>query len=201
MAWLIRQFVPDTAFGWASMLVQALAWPASAVIIAAIFRAEVRLVLERVVRLKYRDFEAQFHRELRQTEELVEGAAPKRLLDLPNEARRVIREVDPAPMRTGSTDPRGLIESAWSELSAAADRAAGTVGVDPAPALAARGAMSGLDLVLFDRLRWLHAEVARAVEWRPSPDAAARFAGLAKGLAARLARAHRTVRLTSAPGG
>jgi hypothetical protein len=191
VAWLIRQFFPDTAFGWASMLVQALAWPASAVVIAALFRAEVRLVLERMVRLKFRDFEAQFHRELQQTEELAEGAAPKRLLDLPDESRRVIREVDLAPTRPSPTAPRALIESAWSELSAAADRAAGTVGVDPAPALAARGALCGLDLVLFDRLRWLHAEVARAVDWRPTPDVAARFAGLARSLAGRLGRSTR----------
>ncbi len=188
MSWLIGQFPPESGFGWASMLVQALAWPASAVVIAALFRAEVRLVLERVVRLKYRDFEAQFHRELQKTEEVAEGTAPKRLLDLPDESRRVIREVDgPAP-RPGSHGARALIEDAWSELSAAADRAAGTVGVDPAPALAARGGVGGLDLILLDRLHRLYAQVARGAEWRPSPDAAARFVALARPLAARLSR-------------
>src|SRR4051812_49381459 len=70
VTWLIRQFFPTTPFGWARMLVEALAWPTAGVVIAAMFRAEVRLVLERVVRLKYRSFEAQFHRDLARAEDL-----------------------------------------------------------------------------------------------------------------------------------
>ncbi len=105
VTWLIRQFIPTTAFGWTSMLVEALAWPVSGVVIAAMFRAEVRLVLERLVRLKYRNFEAQFHRDLAQAEDLADQtdqAAPKRLLDLPSESRRVLHELDgpsPRPIR------------------------------------------------------------------------------------------------------
>jgi len=189
VTWLIRQFFPTTPFGWVRMLMEALAWPVAGVVIAAMFRAEVRLVLERVVRLKYRNFEAQFHRDLAQAEDLADPTAPKRLLDLPSESRRVFHELDgppPSPTRAG---PRELIDDAWKDLSDAADRAAGTVGIDPAPALAGRGVLAGLDLLRFDRLRRLHAQVAHAADWEPSPDDAARFAGLSRPLADRLVQA------------
>jgi hypothetical protein len=173
------------------MLVQSLAWPVAAVAIAALFRAEVRLVLERIVRLKYRDFEAQFRRDLAESEGLADTAGPKRLLDLPGESRRVLPEFDSpiADHRIGSPGPRVLVESAWSSLSDAADRAAGTAGIDPLPALAGHGHLSGRDLLLFDRIRRLRTQVVEATEWEPSPDDAARYAALAGALADRLGRA------------
>lgn len=189
VTWLIQQFFPTTPFGWSRMLVEALAWPVAGVVIAAMFRAEVRLILERVVRLKYRNFEAQFQRDLAQAEESTDPAEPKRLLDLPSESRRVLHELDGPPSRPVGLPPRQLIEDAWSELSDAADRVAGTVGVDPAPALADRGILAGADLLRFDRLRRLHAQVAQATEWEPSLNDAARFTSLSRPLVARLFQA------------
>ena len=66
--------------GWAVTLIQTFAWPAASVAIAAMFRAELRLALERLTQLKYHDFEAQFRRDLREGETIA-SAAP-----LPGEA-------------------------------------------------------------------------------------------------------------------
>ncbi len=77
VTWLLRQILPVSPLAWATMLVQSLAWPAASVIIAAMLRSEVRLIVERLVRLKYRDFEAQFLHELGEAEGLAESAGPE----------------------------------------------------------------------------------------------------------------------------
>ena len=89
----------------------------------------------------------------------------------------------PRPRKAGS---RAVIEAAWAELSAAADRAAGTAGEEVVRTLAYRGELSGMGLLAFDRLRRLHARFAGEADWQPSPGIAERFAAVARPLAARL---------------
>jgi hypothetical protein len=188
VTWFFRQILPASPLAWATMFVQSLAWPAASVIIAAMLRSEVRLIVERLVRLKYRDFEAQFLHELGEAEGLADSHGPKRLLDLPSESKRVLHELEagvpaPWPRKPG---PRAVIDAAWAELSAAADRTAGTVGAEVVRTLANRGDLTGVGLLAFDRLRRLHARFAGEAEWQPSPETAERFAAVARPLAARL---------------
>jgi hypothetical protein len=166
------------------------------VIIAAMLRSELRLIVERLVRLKYRDFEAQFLHELGEAERLAEAPGPRRLLDLPSESKRVLHELEagaPAPglRKCGA---RSVIDAAWAELSTAADRAAGVVGGEVVHALVNRGELSGTSLLTFDRLRRLHTRFAGEPQWQPSHEIAERFAAVARPLAAWLVQA-------AAPGG
>jgi hypothetical protein len=190
VSWLLRQILPTTPFEWASMLVRALAWPATSLVIVALLRAEVRLVLERMIRLRYRGFEAHFRHELGEVERLEDPPSPRRLLDLPSESRRVLHELGTATpsAQAAYSGPRATIDAAWAELAAAANRAAGPVGVDPAPAVAVRGMLSGAGLLAFERLRQLHRRLADAPGWEPPPAIAEQYAALARPLAARLAQ-------------
>ncbi|HEY2156904.1 MAG TPA: hypothetical protein VGH33_14830 [Isosphaeraceae bacterium] len=190
MSWFFRQILPDSPLSWATMFVQSLAWPAASVIIAAMLRSEVRLIVERLARLKYRDFEAQFLHELGEAEGLADSPGPKRLIDLPSASKRVLHELEtgvpaPWPRKPG---PRAVIDAAWAELSAAADRAAGTAGAMVVRVLADRGELPVVGLLAFDRLRRLHARFAGESDWQPSPGIAERFAAVARSLAARLAQ-------------
>ncbi len=60
--------------------------------------------------------------------------------------------------------------------------------------LVGRGALAGMDLLLFDRLRRLHAQVAHATDWGPSPDVAARYAGMARPLIGRFVQDTRPIK-------
>ena len=173
MNWFLSQFLPTTPFGWASMLIQAITWPATTILIAAMFRSEVRQLLERLVHLKVRDVEARFERALRETEDL----APPTI-----ESKRVFHELHGAPA-PAPRSPRAAISDAWVMLSARVDRLAGTSGAETTKALAEQGLLSGPTLLLFERLRQLHEQVAREDRWEPTADGAARYSRLARMLA------------------
>ncbi len=188
MSWLLRQILPISPLAWATMLVQSLAWPAASVVIAAMLRSEVRLIIERLVRLKYRDFEAQFLHDLGEAEGLAEPAGSQRLLDLPSESKRVLHELEAGAATTQprKPNPRAVIDVAWAELSAAANRAAGTADGEVVRALAGRGELPAVGLLAFDRLRRLHSRFAAEDDWQPSRAIAERFAAVARPLAARI---------------
>ena len=193
MSWFIGQLLPASVFGWVAMLLQAVAWPATVVVIAAMFRAEVRTLLDRLVHVKIQDVEAQFARDLRESEDLaVHAVGPRRILDYPGETRRVIHELDeqskPIPVATARS-PRAAFEGGWASLALAADRATGTTGIDPSRTLADNGILDGPSLVLLERLRQLHLQVARQDGWEPTADAADRFVNLAQALAAKIGQA------------
>ncbi len=187
VSWLFRQILPVSPLAWATMLVQSLSWPAAAVVITAMLRSEVRLIVERLVRLKYRDFEAQFLHELGEAEGLSESPSPRRLIDLSSDSKRVLHELETGvTARPRNPAPRAVIDAAWAELSAAADRAAGTAGEEGVRALANRGDLPGTGLLAFDRLRRLHARFASEADWQPPAAVAERFAAVARPLATRL---------------
>ncbi len=202
MTWLIGQISPSGPSFGATAVLQSLAWPATAVLIAAMFRNEVRQVLERLVRLKYHDFEAQFRRDLNRSEDLSAQAGPRRLLDLPPGSRRVLHELSGAPAAAprptagaSGGDPRGVIESAWADLVATADRATGSTGDDPARPLADRGLLPGPALLLLDRLRAMRERLDVEPDWTPAADDAVRFAALAATVVARLGGAGASPRI------
>jgi hypothetical protein len=173
------------------MFIQAFTWPAAVIVIAAMFRGEVRQLLERLVRLKVLDIEAQFARDLRESEDLATGTvvSPHREFGTSVEPRRVIHELDgPArPIsRSSPRPPRDVIEEGWDALALSADRAAGTAGGDPSRTLIERGVLDAPSVLLFERLRQIHQLVAREDQWEPGADAAVRYADLARALAARI---------------
>ncbi len=69
-------------------LLAVMAWPLASLLIAYLFRHEVRLALGRVGQVKYRDFEMTFHEDLHQAETLAKTiapvAAPRVVLELGN---------------------------------------------------------------------------------------------------------------------
>jgi len=200
MNWLVGQILPANFFGWASMLLQAVTWPAALIVISVMFRADVRQLLDRLVRLKIKDVEAQFQRELRESEDLASQVIePRRLLGAHGESVRMIHELDglvvpvsipiAIPVLASSRrTPLASIEESWAELAFAADRAAGTTGtgIDPVRTLVEKGILGGSTLLLFERLRQLRMQVAQQAGWEPSADAAKRYADLARKLATKI---------------
>jgi hypothetical protein len=167
-------------------IIQAMAWPVASVIIAMMFRTEIGRAMERLVRLRFHDVEAQFRHDLLQSEDLAAGNEPRRLHDLPNVVRRMTHELDLSGQQWQARTPAVRIREAWSRVTAASDRAAGTAGIDPLPTLIERGLLPGMNLLLFERLRRLRAQLDLATDWQPSSSDADRFVKLAHTLAARL---------------
>jgi hypothetical protein len=175
-----------------SETIQSLAWPAVAILIATMFRAELGKVMERLVQLKFHDFEAQFRRDLQESEGLVVASPQPRLIDLPSDARRVFHEADcpPVAARKPVTGPsRAVIANSWSEVTEAAERAAGVGGGNAIRLLVERGVLAGPTLQLFERLRQLQTQVGLHTQWSPAPADADRFAELASPLLAQLKQA------------
>jgi hypothetical protein len=189
VSWFLQLFPPAGTFGWVSVALQTLAWPAAVVLIAAMFRTEVRLVMERLVRLKFHDFEAQFRRELKESEKLAIPPATRRLIDLPSDSRRIFHEVEVPDATHRQSDrrrPREVIADLWSEVTEAAGRAAGSGANDQVSSLVERGVLAGPSLLLFSRLRRLEALVGSQTDWEPETSDADRFAELARPLTALL---------------
>jgi hypothetical protein len=189
---VLEQFLITGSINSISDAIQSLAWPAVAILIATMFRAEMGKVMERLVQLKFHDFEARFRRDLQESEGLNVATPQPRLIDLPSDARRVFHEADGPPvvaLKAVAGPPRTVIADSWSEVTKAAERAAGVVGANAINLLVERGVLAGPSLQLFERLRQLQTQVGLHTKWSPAPADADRFAELASPLLAQLKQA------------
>jgi hypothetical protein len=192
VTWLREIVLHSARGGLVSILVNGLAWPLAVVAVAAIFRSEVRRLVDRLTRVKYRDFEAKFRRELRQTEDAAaQTGIPHRLLERA-ESRTIVHQLDfPREAHLGTNLPNGrqLITDAWAEVIAATKRRQITAGDDAAASLVLSNTLTGLNVVLFERLRQLRADLELLDDYEPSREESEGFARLARLVALRISLA------------
>jgi len=167
-------------------LVDALAWPVTVLLLARLFRSELRGVLTRLSRLKYKGVEATFERELEAIEAEVEAIPGRRALPPSADVD------DDRVLRLAAISPRASITEAWREVELATMRAAQAQRIDVAGPIAetralrtlvAQGRVSEDVLPIYDRLRRLRNQAAHAQDFEIDADEAQRYASLALELA------------------
>lgn len=176
-------------------LIEALAWPVAVLIFAFSFRTELRKVLNRISKLKYKELEATFDKELSQVEnrtKLYVHAEDKILVETPAE-----KSVYVQLLRIAEVSPRAAITEAWRKLESAVDQLAASMGMD------AKSPMSGVKAIRsliqkeqvdsslledYNRLRKLRNQAAHAEEFDISQTEAERYAALAIEIAGFLMR-------------
>lgn len=176
-------------------LIEALAWPVAVLILAFGFRNELRKMFNRISKLKYKELEATFDKELSQVENRT------KLYVQPEE--RLITET-PAEksgyaqlLRLADVSPRAAVTEAWRNLESAVDQVAVSMGMD------AKRPMSGVKAIRslidkehidpsliedYNRLRKLRNQAVHAEEFDISQTEAERYASLAIEIAAFLKR-------------
>jgi hypothetical protein len=167
-------------------LVKALAWPITVLVLVGLFRSEFRSVVARLSRVKYRDVEATFERELEAIEAEVEAIpGPK--------VRASSAAVDEdRVMRLAAISPRASITEAWREVELATMDAARAQDIDVSGHIAGtrivrqfvqRGLVNQNVLPIYDRLRRLRNSAAHSHDFQLDADEAQRYASLAIELA------------------
>ena len=196
-------------------LLSPLFWPLATLIIALLFRNDLSKALGRMGQFKYRDLEMTFRDDLRQAEQLARAIpppAPKEAVVLEvahDEARelggRLIVSPTCSEAPAGSASPaiepagrppRESIESAWSVVTRALNKATSAEGDRRAsgltnPDVAARflvdrGRLGGPEALLVGLLRTLRDRSNRLDQPPPSAEDARRFADLAHRVASRI---------------
>lgn len=183
LSWLSQQYTWHTLFTTIVQLVHSMIWPMTIVILASLFRTELREISTRLARLKFRDFEADFREELIKAEGLPgpkESAAPSAPKKTVYEMDIQNRNRNAAPSPEGILSPREMIRRAWSNLDRSSAAHQGS------HALVDAGAINSAGVVQIERLRALARMVERNPDWIPCRGDAERYAQLASRLASRL---------------
>jgi hypothetical protein len=168
-------------------IVKALAWPVAAIVIAVLFRKQLRALLERIRKGKIGPAEFEFEQEVK---ELVEQTPAPLQLPTPTAAPTV---------SLATNNPRAAILEAWLRVESSAHRLSYYSGSTPPStsrnttnilrSLGKTGLLSSDDIALFNDLRGLRNQAVHDVDFRPSPDSAIQYVQLADGLQDRLNRA------------
>jgi Domain of unknown function (DUF4145) len=165
-------------------------WPTTVLLLAFIFRSEIRRAIMRLSQLKYKDFEANFKEQLREIEEEVKVAT------LPSPPTD--RQLQPAPVnrneqlvRLAEISPRASIMEAWHEVEKYAYEAATRHGLSfrhvpttrDINELVKKGVLPKDILNIYDNLRQLRNNAAHAPEFAVEQAEAEKFIQLASKVA------------------
>jgi hypothetical protein len=174
----------QASMDWLSFVVELLhatAWPIAAVVIAVLFRRQIRDLLSRVRKGKIGPAEFEFEQVVR---ELVQEVAP--VPSAPVEAPHAA---------LATTNPRAAILEVWIELEAVMNRIAIAHGIDARRGrsslyqvrmLHKTGAITDEDVALFNDLRALRNQAAHDEAFSPSIESVVQYMSLAAFLIARL---------------
>ena len=176
-------------------LIEALAWPVAVLILAFGFRTELRKVFNRISKLKYKELEATFDKELSQVEnrtKLYVQPEEKLLAETPAEKSGYAQL-----LRLADVSPRAAVTEAWRKLESAVDQLAAGMGMDTKSPMSGVKAIRSLIqkeqvdpslLEDYNRLRKLRNQAAHAEEFDISQTEAERYAALAIEIAGFLKR-------------
>lgn len=167
-------------------LVKAAAWPLAAIVIALIFRQQLRALLSRIRKGKVGPAEFEFEQEVK---ELLEQAPPQ----LPPP------QVGTPTVTLATTNPRAAILEAWLGVESSVHQLAYNSHL-PAPstlrnpssiirAIEKSGILPSDDVALFNDLRVLRNQATHDPDFSPSPESVIKYVQLAQGLKQRIDRA------------
>ncbi len=180
-------------------LVSALAWPLTVLILVYLFRREFRQAASRLSSLKYKDFQADFARELASVEDEIKLLPPTPTTNGSDaSATQTAAELssDERLLRLAEISPRAAITEAWRDIELSTIAAAKAYGIST------RGHVAGVreihelaqrrllpqDVVdIYGGLRRLRNEAVHANEFLLDQDQALQFIALAQELQRRLA--------------
>lgn len=191
-----RQFIAD--------LVKALAWPVTTVVLAALFRDQIGRALLSLTRLKYKDLELDFGRELKQLEKeakaidiqprLQKSVAPGKRdsSELLREAEQLARAFPEAAVAVAWQDVEDELMQAVMRLAISPDSPAYLSSVKIAQLLREQGAIDTPTFNLLNRMRNLrNMAVHGGRRASVATDEALEFISLARGIVERLKSLHR----------
>ena len=166
-------------------LIEALAWPIAILILAFGFRTELRNVLNRISKLKYKELEATFDKELSQVEnrtKLYVQPEERFFAETPAEKSGYAQL-----LRISEVSPRAAVTEAWRKLESTIDQLAAGMDMDTKRPMSGVKAIRSLIqneqvgpslLEDYNRLRKLRNQVAHADEFDISQTEAERYAAL-----------------------
>ncbi|MDX3936380.1 hypothetical protein [Stenotrophomonas sp.] len=175
----------QAAMDWLTFVVELLkatAWPAAAIVIAFLFRSQIRDLLARIKKGKIGPAEFEFEQGVRDLTEDLPPAVP-------------IEQVPPADVTLASLNPRAAILEVWVKLEAVMNRLASSNSVDSrrgrsslyqARLLHKGGVITNDDMAMFNDLRVLRNQAAHDEDFSPSIDSAIQYVWLAEALITRL---------------
>lgn len=177
---------------------EVLVWPVTVIILMLVFRSQIAAVILRLSKLKYRDLEVEFGKELRKAEQSAQE------VQLPS--LQVLAQVPEPAVFTSSYDrlfdltpssPRAAIMEAWLRVEAAADEVARELEIQPMARRLGRAREVVVELVqqdrlpesaikLYDSLRKMRNNAVHNIDFEINTEDAARFVELALGLAQKI---------------
>lgn len=165
-------------------LISALAWPVATVWIAYLFREEVSGLASRMSRLKYKDMEASFERELKEAESKAESITQQTPSTRPSV--ELISKLEQL-QRIADISPRAAILEAWLLIESAAGQSGFVQGathprINPmlfVDWLIREGKLPSNSIKLVEVLRDLRNQAAHLPDFSVSRDEADRYLALA----------------------
>jgi hypothetical protein len=167
-------------------LVSALAWPVTVIIIALLFRHEVRHTASRLSSLSYKSLKADFEQDLSNLEKDVKELAPKEPVA---KANRIEEDKDAVNSyerlkRIADISPRAAIMEAWRDIEVTTKKVADAYGVSTQGQIAGVRAINELvqlhllpDSVtsVYEQMRRLRSRAAHAADFAISSEEAERY--------------------------
>lgn len=171
-------------------VVKALAWPAAVIVCAIIFRKPLTYVITSLSRLRYKDFEAEFHRQLSDLESEAQALPLRRVpgaLEVPSEEEVGQPEFE-ALRRWADIAPRAAIVEAWREVEMAALEGANRLSIPVSPripstrlleTLFSAGVIDADVKAILNRMRELRNRAVHAQDFELATEEAIRYINLA----------------------
>lgn len=173
-------------------IISSLAWPAVVLTAIILLRQPLAELIPLLHRLKYKDFEVEFDREVRKLREEAVAALPPLPISVPSR-----RPEETALLELASVAPREAIIEAWLLVELSARRALETRGIKIEPdqpltgpqltwTLMDTGLIDKARRAIFDRLRMLRTQAVHAQKFAISEASALDYVELALEFARRL---------------
>lgn len=163
-------------------LLRAIAWPVTAIVIAFLYRRQIRDLLSRMKKGKIGPAEFEFEQNVRELAEELPSAA-------------LIGQVPPVDVALASLNPRAAILEVWIKLEAVMNRLAESHNIDSrrgrsslyqAKLLRKSGVITDEDMTMFNDLRFLRGQAAHDEDFSPSIDSTIQYVRLAETFISRL---------------
>lgn len=165
-------------------LVSALAWPLTIIAVALLFRQELRRAAARLSSVSYKEFRAEFDRELRAIEGEVQTLAVRGPQPLPSDQNSKGLPSYDRLIRIADISPRAAIMEAWREIELTTKQIANAYGLAPLKdmpgvrnvrELIQRKVLPSAAEGLYEGMRRLRSRAAHAADFAIEPDEAQRY--------------------------
>lgn len=168
-------------------LISALAWPVTVLILVFFFRREFRFAASRLSTLKYKDFQADFERDLVRLEGEVKSLPPTHTSnDVQPSTKQTQSELSNYQqlLRIAEISPRAAITEAWRDIELATKAATDAYGISVGGQIAGVKAIRALvqqgllpeDVIrVYERMRVLRSKAAHANDFLIDQEEAERY--------------------------